>query len=271
MTTGTSVRSASRDAVILLPGAVLPAPLAYGSLLQALGDAADAVAKELELYAGPEPPPGYSLAGEAAGILRTADAAGFDRFHLVGYSAGGAASLVFAARHPERLLSLALLEPAWAGNTGLDPAEHAVQRELERIMALPPQQLLPAFARAQLRPGIEPPAAPPGPLPPWMAKRPAGLRAITASFGAEELDPGALRRFRRPVYFALGALSHADYYGRMAERLAGVFPDFTLEIFAGRHHFDPPHRMEPERLAASLRALWARADSRQWPFSEKCM
>ena len=46
----------------------------------------------------------------------------------------------------------------------------------------------------------------------------------------------------------------------MAARLAAVFPDFTLETFADRHHFDPPHRIEPERLAASLLALWERAE-----------
>jgi hypothetical protein len=26
-----------------------------------------------------------------------------------------------------------------------------------------------------------------------------------------------------------------------------------------RHHFDPPHRVEPDRLAESLKALWSRA------------
>jgi hypothetical protein len=46
----------------------------------------------------------------------------------------------------------------------------------------------------------------------------------------------------------------------MAHRLAGVFSDFTLEVFENRHHFDPPHRVEPERLASSLRALWTRAE-----------
>ncbi len=46
----------------------------------------------------------------------------------------------------------------------------------------------------------------------------------------------------------------------MAERLAGIFPDFTIETFTERHHFDPPHRVEPERLANSLLALWQRAE-----------
>ncbi|WCI09596.1 hypothetical protein PJ267_08825 [Arthrobacter sp. OVS8] len=62
--------------VILLPGAVLPAQLAYGALLEALGPDVQAVAKDLELYAGDEPPPGWSLDTEIAGVLREADARG---------------------------------------------------------------------------------------------------------------------------------------------------------------------------------------------------
>jgi len=59
--------------------------------------------------------------------------------------------------------------------------------------------------------------------------------------------------------FALGGRSNPDYYALMAKRLANVFPDFTVEVFPDRHHFDPPHRIEPARVAASLRSLWARA------------
>jgi pimeloyl-ACP methyl ester carboxylesterase len=123
---------------ILLPGVVMPADLAYGALLEALGEEGHAIAKELELYAGREPPPDYSLEHEIDGVLRTADEAGFDRFHLVGYSAGGASSVAFTASHPERLLSLALLEPAWMGNEGLSPEEQAVWGESDQIATLPP-------------------------------------------------------------------------------------------------------------------------------------
>jgi pimeloyl-ACP methyl ester carboxylesterase len=251
----------SRPQVVLLPGAVLPADLAYGALLETLGDEVEAVAKELEVYAGEEPPPGYTLDVEVEGILRAAESSGFDRFHLVGYSAGGASSLAFAARHPDRLRSLALLEPAWAGNEGLDPAEEAASREIARITALPPEEMMPAFARSQLAAGVEPPPPPPGSPPPWMAKRPAGIGAFTEAFEAGGLDLDGLRRFQPPVYFALGGLSNPDFYAKRAERLAGVFPDFTLEVFEQRHHFDPPHRVEPERLASSLRGLWARAQT----------
>ena len=36
-----------------------------------------------------------------------------------------------------------------------------------------------------------------------------------------------------------------------------VASPLRLEVFPGRHHFDPPHRVEPDRVAASLAALWA--------------
>jgi len=39
------------------------------------------------------------------------------------------------------------------------------------------------------------------------------------------------------------------------------FGDFTFEVFEERHHFDPPHRIEPERLARSLHTLWDRAEA----------
>ena len=79
--------------VILLPGGVMPAGPAYAPLLAALGPGVDARPKELEVYAAETPPADYSLSTEVAGITRVADDAGFNRFHLVGYSAGGASSL----------------------------------------------------------------------------------------------------------------------------------------------------------------------------------
>lgn len=238
----------------------MPAEPAYAALLGVLGDRADAIAKDLEVYAGDQPPPDYSLTTEAQGVLRKADARGFDRFHLVGYSGGGASSLAFAALHGGRLLSLALLEPAWAGNERT-PAEEALWQRFRELEPLPPDQFMEGFTRLQLAPGVEPPPRPDGPPPPWMAKRPAGLRAVMAAFDNGELDLDALRAFRKPVYFALGGCSNPDYYARMADRLAAIFPDFTLETFPKRHHFDPPHRIEPERLSSSLLALWERAES----------
>jgi len=251
---------ATRHAAVILPGSVLPADLAYAALVQVFDKRVDAVVKDLEVYAEDQPPPDFGLETEIKGILRAADARGLVRFHLVGYSGGGASSLAFAAQHGDRLLSLALLEPAWAGNERTPPEEALAQRFRE-LTRLPPEQSMAEFVRLQLAPDVEPPSPPEGPPPAWMEKRPAGIRAFIDAFDRCDLDLEALRAFDQPVYFALGGRSNHDYFGLMAARLGEIFPNFTLETFEERHHFDPPHRIEPERLAGSLLALWRRAEA----------
>jgi pimeloyl-ACP methyl ester carboxylesterase len=244
---------------ILLPGGVVPASVAYGALVEALGDGVAAIARELELYAAPKPPTNYGLEHEVEGILCAARDANWDRFHLVGFSAGGAASLAFAAAFPDRLLSVALIEPAWMGNDGLSAAERAVRREFERIATLPAEERMLAFVANQVAPGVTPPSSSAQRAPSWMATRPAGLQALTKAFGSSTLDSESLRTFTRPVYFAFGGRSNPDNYKRMAERAETLFADFTLDVFDERSHVDPPHQAEPERTARALRAHWARA------------
>ncbi|MGH2805654.1 MAG: alpha/beta fold hydrolase [Actinomycetota bacterium] len=253
------MNGSGRIPVVLVPGAVMPAGLAYTDLVDALGPEVEARYKDLEVYAADAPPPAYGLGTEVQGIRRFARDAGFEEFHLVGYSAGGAASVAYCATHPEDLLSLTLLEPAWAGREGRSELELEQAAEFDRIMTLPPHEMMPAFVRAQLKEGVEPPPPPPGPPPPWMAQRPAGLDAIVRSFETFPLDNKRLRAFERPVLFVLGGKSHPAQYLEIATRLETLFPDFTLEVFEERHHFDPPHRVEPEALAPMLRALWDRA------------
>jgi hypothetical protein len=52
------------------------------ALSEALGPDVDAVAKELEVNAGPSIGEGYSVETEVQGISHKAEEAGFDRFHL---------------------------------------------------------------------------------------------------------------------------------------------------------------------------------------------
>jgi pimeloyl-ACP methyl ester carboxylesterase len=252
--------SAKKPPVLFVPGGIMPAEMAYGPLLELIGAEIDPIAKELEVYATDQPPANFGLELEVAGIRRAGEAAGWERFHLVGYSAGGAASLAFTARYPERLRSLALIEPAWIGS--LAPEDAQDWAEVERLIALPPDERMRAFMRWQMLPGVPPPSlpVPPGPAPAWMAKRPAGLEAFIRAFDTYQLDQQRFRLLDGPVYYALGSLS-TRLYARAAQRLAGLFPDFQVEEYAGRSHLDPPHRAEAGRFAKALRLLWARAEA----------
>src|SRR5262249_10025475 len=140
------------------------------------------------------------------------------------------------------------------------PEEAAVWEDFGRIAELPPDQLMSAFMAKQLRPGVEPPPPPLGPPPPWMSSRPPTLKTVIQAFMQGELDLDVFTGSAPPAYFAPGALITPDYYARTAARLPPVFADFTLEVFEDRPHFDPPHRIEPERVASSLQALWARGE-----------
>jgi pimeloyl-ACP methyl ester carboxylesterase len=242
--------------VVFVPGGVMPAEISYGPLLNVIGDQIQPIVKDLEVYATDAPPSDYGLELEVEGIRRVADSAGAKSFHLVGYSAGGAFSLAFTAKYPERLRSLALIEPAWIGS--FTPDDAADRAELERVMTLPAQERMPAFIRWHMRPGVQAPSmpTPSGPPPAWMAKRPAGTEAISGVFNTNKIDQDRFRQFNRPVYFALGSLSNR-FFEREAKTLGRLFPHIEVEEYEGRSHFDPPHRAEPARFAEVLRQLWA--------------
>jgi pimeloyl-ACP methyl ester carboxylesterase len=247
-----------KPAVLFVPGGITPVELSYGPLLAVIGGQIRPYLKELELYATDQPPVNYGLELEVEGIRGVADAAGLERFHLVGFSAGGAASLAFTAKYPERLISLALIEPAWIGDYVPEDADDWAK--FDRLIKLPPAERMEAFLHWQMLPGVQPPSLPipAGPAPVWMAKRPAGLDAISQAFNTYQLDQQRFRLMNGPVYYALGSLS-TRLYARFAKRLAGLFPVFQLEEYAGTSHLNPPQRAEPERLGRALFALWALA------------
>ncbi len=253
----TSHTNKQRLPVVLVPGGVNPAALSYGPLLASIKEEAEVLLKDLEVYAAETPPPTYTLETEVEGLRQAAEAANFTSFHLMGYSGGGAVSLAFTATYPASVRSLALIEPAWIG-AGPTPEEIAYFEEHEAIMQLPPEQLMPAFLRANMRPGLEPPPPPPGPPPAWMAKRPAGLQAMIRAFQHAQIDRARFRDFRRPVYLAVGSLSH-PIEAHKASILSSLFPDIQVEVYGGRHHFDPPQRAEPAQFAQALGKLWRRS------------
>ena len=69
-------------AVFFLPGGIMPASLSYAAVLGQLGDSIRPFPKDLAIYDSDAPPPDYSLDREVESLLRAADQAELDRFHL---------------------------------------------------------------------------------------------------------------------------------------------------------------------------------------------
>lgn len=241
--------------VIALPGGVMPAAQRYESLIRAVAGRANVHTKDLEVYASEAPPDGYSVDLEIEAVSRFADALGLDRFHLLGYSGGGFVSLAFAGAHPERLLSLALFEPAFIPGR-LSPAEAELYERLDRELAgKSGPEFMRAFVSLQVKPGVEVPP-PAGPPPPWMQKRPAGLAAMLKAFGAHPFDRERLRRCEFPVFFGYGDQT-GDHEEIRAGILARLLPDLHVRRFAGVHHFVPPEAIYSAPHIAALEQLWA--------------
>jgi len=241
--------------VVFLPGIIAPAAQRYEPLLHHLVDV-NPIVKDLEVYRGDAPPAGYSIGTEMDGVLRVADDAGVERFHLYGHSAGGAVALALALTHADRVLTLAIDEPA-SDFTDQGNADYGWP-EFDRVLRMPPSESTAEFLKLQVAPGVALPPPPGGTPPAWMAKRPAGMRAFIEALRAHHLTEEDYRAFDKPVYFTWGSMTHQRWRS-MEHRLSKLFPNFSSEMFEGLHHLNTSHTAEPQRVAERLAILWRRA------------
>ena len=243
--------------VTFLPGIIAPARVRYSALVELL-PSVRLLLHELAVYDDETPPDGYSITTELDALDRAADAAGFDRFHVFGHSGGGAVAMAYAAARGDRLLSLAVDEPA--SDFTAEGDETYGWQEFDEAQTLPADQRMHRFMQLQVAADVELPPPPDEPPPPWMARRPAGIEAFVAALRNHRVEAAQYRAFGAPVYFSRGSRTHPRWAG-MQDRLAATFADFTGEVFDRRHHLDPPHQNDPAMVAPTLLAFWERAES----------
>src|SRR5690349_14804317 len=86
-------------------------------VIEALGPGYRTLSYDQRGHGDSDKPKGpYSLEDLVEDLQAVADQAGFNRFHLAGFSLGGIVAQGYALAHPERLLSLALISTV-AGRT----------------------------------------------------------------------------------------------------------------------------------------------------------
>jgi pimeloyl-ACP methyl ester carboxylesterase len=246
-----------RYPVVFLPGIIAPAAIRYGPLVERLADV-HVVLRDLAVYDDDEPPSDFSMDSELVALDRAADDAHFERFHLYGHSGGGAVALAYAASRGDRVHSLAVDEPA-SDFTDDGDAVYGWPA-FDRALLLPPSESTAAFMRLQVADDVVLPAPPAGDPPPWMAKRPAGIRAYVGALRRYRVQPAQYAGFVSPVYFSRGSRTHPRWEA-MHARLAGLFPDFTGEVYEGLHHLNTSHQAEPDRVATTLAAFWHRSET----------
>ena len=240
------------------------------ALREALADDdVDVVAKDLEVYAPSEPPARLFARQRDRGVAQRGRRSRVRALStLVGYSAAEPARRRSRPATATACSSLALLEPAWVGTRARSSEEQrALRAELNGARDLPAEQILPQVrsppARGRNRaaaPAGRPTAAVDG-----QASR-RGCRALMdvlrATTGSTRDRPASRSATRSTMRSALAATPTLT--PGWPNELGELFADFTLEVYDDRHHFDPPHRVEPERLAARLRQLWEASTRATW-------
>ncbi|HET7421064.1 MAG TPA: alpha/beta fold hydrolase [Candidatus Dormibacteraeota bacterium] len=245
--------------VICVPGSVAPAAQRYRPVVEAVGDAANLHMKDLEVYREVRPPAGYSIDEELEAIDRLAASKGFDRFHLLAYSAGGFISLAYAGTRPERMLSLAMFEPARIPGR-LSNEEQAFFDHLQtKLDGLEGDAFMATFIREQVKPGARMPPPPAGPISAEMQKRPGGIAALIHAFEAYPFDRDLFRTVGFPTFYAYGDMSHAEQ-ALKAGILARLLPDLHVRRYAGVHHFVPPEEIYRPQHVRELLDLWKKGE-----------
>ncbi|MEV6973753.1 alpha/beta fold hydrolase [Kitasatospora sp. NPDC093806] len=153
---------------------------------------------------------------------------GLARVHLVGASYGGWLALALAIHAPERLASIAPLDPG-----GLDkvPARFYAHLIGGLFGMLAPRRFRPALGRLLANPALGSPPEMLAPLMLGMRSHRPNTRPPARQFSDEEL-----RSIGLPVLVLVGARSALLRPRRVLERVTALIPDVRAELVRGAGH-----------------------------------
>jgi pimeloyl-ACP methyl ester carboxylesterase len=200
-------------------------------------------------------PAEYSVRYESEALAAAVSAAGVERADVAAWSYGAEIALDYALNNPERVRTLALIEPPalWVlrsvGNVPPDMIEQ--QKELSGLGpgAISEEQLVwfTHFA-GFVPPGVDPRTIPPWPV--WSEHR-QSLRIQDAPLRHEDRIE-RVRNFRQPVLLFKGSGS-ALFLHRIVEVLGREFPDARVEELPGGHGL---HIASMDRFLELLGDFW---------------
>ncbi|MRG59237.1 alpha/beta fold hydrolase [Agromyces sp. CFH 90414] len=244
---------ATAPPILLLPGQTAGTPMWAENLadfrasgrtivaFDALGDAGLSV----------QHVPLRSLDDQARWVEEALVALGHQRVHSVGHSFGGATAANHALRHPGRIASLALLEPAftlgwppastfgWAALATLPVPQSWRERALAAIGGVPVEEVRTA-----------------GPIGRLIAV--ASETFVSRLPTPRPLSTAQLESLCVTTYVAIAGRRSLAGGPRAAARARSHLPDATVEIWPEATHSLPMQVREP--LAERLRSFWTAAD-----------
>jgi pimeloyl-ACP methyl ester carboxylesterase len=167
-----------------------------------------------------------------------ADTFGGEPAALVGASYGGLVSLDFAARHPELVSALVVLDAPLADHDWSDPDFLAYAAEEERLVEAGDLDAVTELDLSYWAPEMAD------------QLRPMARRAV--EFDVPEVDAVDLTAVRMPALVVVGERDKPEFRA-IAERLARELPDARLAVIEGAGHLPSVER--PSETAALVRAF----------------
>lgn len=194
--------------------------------------------------------PFESTADEAAWVAETVQGLGLDQVHLVGHSFGGRIAAEVAVRHPERVATLSLLEPAQT--FAWFPAEFILWSIPAQIPLLPQSWRDAALARIGGVEEIDP-------NDPMTALIDAGTKHYSPQrVLPQPLSDEEIAALTMPVYVAIGGASTAHSDVAKAVERARTVPRASVQVYESGTHSLPME--QPDQIGAELLAFAAARD-----------
>ncbi|WP_016697676.1 hypothetical protein [Actinoalloteichus spitiensis] len=151
---------------------------------------------------------------------------------VVGHSCGCLAAVLFALARPHRVMSLTLVDIAWLGNRPRWPGQAEFTAAMDRIAALPPAGVGPAFAAAFSPPGPHQAPTPPAPNP-GLGRLVAEAQVAWRAWRRDPLEP-ELDPLTMPVHLPFATTGPA-WMRAVAVALAARLPNATSTELPGTH------------------------------------
>ena len=212
-------------------------------------------------FAGSTKVPGpTSVEAQVADIIGLLDHLGVDDAHVVGHSGGGMMALAVAATHPERVRTMALLEPPMPGVPSADLFIQVVQVLTEQYESGDPAGAVDAFlalvGEDTWRQAIE--ATVPGGVEQAEKDAATFFESEMPAFVDWQYGPDEARAYTGPVLSVLGTASSPVFVEARA-RLHDVFPQCVDADIPNATHL--LQMQEPAAVADAIAQFLATATS----------
>ncbi len=229
----------------------------WGPAVEAMGDERpDCFAIDQRGHGESHPRGGYGIGAYVGDVVETLDSLGLASAHVVGHSMGARVAIVFAARHPDRTRSAAIIDigpeqwranwtSTWAAVDGM-PSRFANETEALAFAGSRTQNspigtgLFLARLRDDGRGGLT-----------WRADREA-LKASVKSHRSRNFW-AEWSAIERPVLLVRGGTSH-ELRESTFERMKALNPGVNVRELPGVGHNVP--LIAPDKLAAELQRFW---------------